>query len=152
MQLATFLGFLGACLAAAATGLIFQPGSWYRDLRKPSWTPPDWAFPVVWSLLYLLIALAATRMAGLPGSGTALALWSCQIALNTLWTPVFFGGHHIRTGLVVIVLLWAVVALATVAFWALDWVAALMLLPYLAWLGLAAALNFRIWRDNPPGA
>lgn len=152
MQLATFLGFLGACLAAAATGLIFQPGSWYRGLRKPSWTPPDWAFPAVWSLLYLLIALAATRVAGFSGSGTALALWSCQIALNTLWTPVFFGGHHIRAGLVVIVLLWAVVAFTTVAFWSLDWVAALMMLPYLAWLGLAAALNFRIWRDNPPGA
>lgn len=152
MQLATFLGFLGACLAAAATGLIFQPGSWYRGLRKPSWTPPDWAFPVVWSLLYLLIALAATRVAGLPGSGTALALWSCQIALNTLWTPVFFGGHHIRAGFVVIVFLWVVVLLTAVAFWALDWIAALMILPYLAWLGLAAALNFRIWRDNPSGA
>lgn len=151
MQLTTFLGFLGACLAAAATGMIFQPGGWYRDLRKPAWTPPSWVFPVVWTLLYLLMALAAARVAGLSGNGTALALWSFQIALNTLWTPVFFGGHHIRAGLVVIVLLWIVVALTVLAFWALDWVAALMLVPYLAWLSLATALNFAIWRDNRAG-
>lgn len=151
MQLTTFLGFLGACLAAAATGMIFQPGGWYRDLRKPAWTPPSWVFPVVWTLLYLLMALAAARVAGLSGNGTALALWSFQIALNTLWTPVFFGGHYIRAGLVVIVLLWVVVALTVLAFWALDWVAALMLVSYLAWLSLATALNFAIWRDNRAG-
>jgi tryptophan-rich sensory protein len=97
------------------------------------------------------MALAATRMAGLPGNGTALALWAFQIALNTLWTPVFFGGRHIRAGLVVIALLWLAVALTLAAFWALDWVAAIMLVPYLAWLSLAAGLNFRIWRDNPVG-
>lgn len=151
MQITTFLGFLGACLAAAATGMIFQPGAWYRDLRKPAWTPAAWVFPLVWTILYLLIALAATRVAGLPGNGTALALWSLQIALNTLWTPVFFGGHHIRAGLVVIVLLWFAVLLTLLAFWTLDLVAALMLLPYLVWLSLATALNFTIWRDNRSG-
>lgn len=149
MQLTPFLGFLGACLAAAATGMIFQPGSWYRGLRKPAWTPPNWAFPTVWTLLYLLIALAAARVAGRPDNGTALALWSLQIALNTLWTPVFFGGHHIRAGLVIIVLLWIAVALTILAFWVPDWIAALMMLPYLGWLTVAVTLNFRIWRDNP---
>jgi len=148
VNLATFMGFLGACLAAAATGMIFQPGRWYESLRKPSWTPPNWVFPTVWTILYLLIALAATRVAGLPGNGTALALWSLQIALNTLWTPVFFGGHHIRAGLAIIVLLWIAVALAVVAFWVLDMVAALMMVPYLVWLTLATALNVSIWRNN----
>ncbi|WP_413876746.1 tryptophan-rich sensory protein TspO [Albidovulum sp.] len=151
MQLTTPPGFLGACLAAAATGMIFRPGSWYRSLRKPAWTPPDGVFPTVWTLLYILIALAATRVAGLGGNGTALSLRPFQIALNTLWTPVFFGGRYIRAGLVVIVLLWLAVVLTLAAFWALDWVAAIMLVPHLAWLSLAVALKFRVWRDNPVG-
>lgn len=151
MSLTTFVVFLAACLAAAATGMIFQPGSWYRGLKRPDWTPPDWVFPVVWTSLYILIAWAAARVAHLPGSGTALALWSLQIALNTLWTPVFFGGHHIRAGLVILICLWCAVALMIVAFWAIDGIAALLLLPYFAWLSVALALNFRIWRDNPTG-
>jgi len=149
VQLTTFLGFLGACLAAASTGMIFQPGNWYLALKKPGWTPPNWVFPTVWSILYLLIALAAALVAPQAGNGTALALWSLQIALNTLWTPVFFGGHHIRAGLIIIVLLWLSVAATIVAFWALDWMAAALMVPYLIWLTVATALNFRIWRDNP---
>ncbi|MCB2115847.1 MAG: tryptophan-rich sensory protein [Rhodobacteraceae bacterium] len=148
-MITTFLGFLGACLAAAATGMIFQPGAWYERLKRPVWTPPKWAFPVVWTSLYLLIALAATRVAGMPGNGTALALWALQIALNTLWTPVFFGGHHIRAGLIIIAVLWVSVALTILAFWNVDGIAAAMLVPYLLWLSVATALNYRIWRDNP---
>lgn len=141
--------FLIAVCAAAATGMIFQPGSWYEGLRKPGFTPPKWVFPVAWTLLYLLIAWVGARLAVLPGAGLALALWAAQIALNTLWTPVFFGAHRIGAGMVVIAILWLVVAALMVAAWQLDRWTGAMVLPYLVWLSLAAALNWRIWRDNP---
>ncbi len=144
-----FLIFLLASAAAAATGFLFRPGDWYVGLRKPGFTPPNWAFPVAWTTIYLLSAIAATRVALLPGAGLALALWSAQIALNTLWTPVFFGARRIALGMVVIAVLTVTVAALTLAVWQLDWRAGLMLLPYLGWLGVASALNWRIWRDNP---
>ena len=84
-----FFVFLSACAAAGATGVIFPPGAWYLAQKRPSFTPPNWAFPVVWTVLYLLMAWAGARLAAVQGSGDALALWSVQIALNTLWTPVF---------------------------------------------------------------
>ena len=141
--------YLSACMAAAATGILFQPGPWYDALRKPSWTPPRWAFPVAWTILYVMIAVAAARVAGLPASGTALALWSVQIALNTLWTPVFFGARRLRTGMIVIAALWLTVLALIVTAFGLDWVAGLVLVPYLIWLSFAAALNFWLWRNNP---
>lgn len=141
--------FLLASVAAAATGVIFKPGAWYDGLRKPGFTPPKWAFPVAWTIIYLLSAAAATRVAGLPGAGAALALWAAQIALNTLWTPVFFGARRMALGMAIIATLLVTVAAMTVSFWSLDRVAGAMLLPYLAWLGVASGLNWRIWRDNP---
>ncbi|CAM3383352.1 TspO/MBR family protein [Paracoccus nototheniae] len=149
MSLNLFLIFLLASAAAAATGVIFRPGPWYAALKKPGFTPPNWAFPVAWSVIYLLSAFAAARIAVLPGAGLALALWSAQIALNTLWTPVFFGAHRIALGMAIIGALLVTVAGMTLAFWALDWRSGLLLLPYLVWLGIAAGLNWRIWRDNP---
>jgi translocator protein len=144
-----FLIFLLANAAAATTGIVFRPGAWYAGLRKPGFTPPNWAFPVAWSLIYLLSAWAAARVAMLPGAGLALALWAAQVALNTLWTPLFFGARQMGLALVAILVLLVTVATATVQFWRLDMAAGLMLLPYLAWLGVALALNWRIWRDNP---
>lgn len=149
MQLGHLAIYLAACGAAAVTGIIFQPGRWYDSLRRPDWTPPRWAFPVAWTLLYILIAMAGARVAGIAGNGTALALWSLQIALNTLWTPVFFGAHRIGAGAAVIGLLWLAVLVMVPVFWSLDRLAGLLLLPYLAWLGLAGALNVWIWRNNP---
>ena len=143
--------FLAACGAAGATGALFSPGAWYRGLDKPAWTPPDRAFPVAWTLIYVAIAAAAARVAALPGSQWALALWALQIALNTLWTPVFFGLHRIRLGLVVLGALIVAVIVALPVFWRLDAVAGALLLPYLGWLGLAFALNLAILRRNPAG-
>ena len=151
MNWALFLIFLAATGAAAATGSLFGPGAWYQGLMKPGWTPPGWAFPVVWTTLYILMALAAARVATVPGAGYALAFFALQIALNTLWTPVFFGAHRIGLGLAVIAILWLTVAAMLIAFWRLDGLAGLMMLPYLGWLSVAASLNLWIWRNNPGG-
>lgn len=148
MQLSHFLIYLAACGAAAATGVMFQPGRWYDSLSKPDWTPPRWAFPVAWTLLYIISAMAAARVTGIAANGTALALWSLQIALNTLWTPVFFGAHRMGAGAVIISLLWLVVLAMVPVFWSLDLLAGLLLLPYLLWLSLAGALNLWIWKNN----
>ena len=110
MDWTLFATFLAACGAAATTGAMFKPGEWYAELKKPCWIPPRWVFPVAWTTLYLLMTLAAARVAVLPGNGQALAFWALQIALNTLWTPVFFGLHRMRAAMVVMVLLWLAVA------------------------------------------
>ena len=147
-----FVIFLAACGAAGATGGLFPPGAWYEKLAKPSWTPPNWLFPVAWSALYVCMAAAGARAAIKPDNGIALALWSLQIALNGLWTPVFFGLRKMRLGLVVLVLLWISVAAAMVALWRVDWVAGLLFLPYLAWVTTAGALNYSVMRLNPKPA
>lgn len=144
----TFYIYLLACCAAAATGIIFKPGAWYESLQKPGFTPPNWAFPVAWTTIYLLIAWAGYRLSTLPGSETVLALWAAQIALNTLWTPVFFGANRIAMALAILGLLWIVVAAMIVMAMQLDIVTGLILFPYLVWLSVAAALNFSIFRHN----
>lgn len=141
--------FLCACVAAGTTGGMFQPGEWYKSLNKPSWTPPNWLFPVAWTTLYLCMSAAGARVADMEGSGLALALWSLQIALNTLWTPVFFGLKNMRGGLAVLVALWLAVAACMVALWSLDWIAGVLFLPYLAWVSTAGALNLAVIRLNP---
>ncbi|WP_321349586.1 tryptophan-rich sensory protein TspO [Halopseudomonas oceani] len=144
----TFFILLLACGAAATTGIIFKPGQWYERLIKPDFTPPNWAFPVAWTLIYLLLAWVGYRLSLIPGSQVLLALWAAQIALNALWTPVFFGAHRIFSAMVIIVVLWLVVALMVLMAFRLDVISGLLLLPYLGWLCVAAALNFAILRKN----
>ncbi|MEM9475519.1 MAG: TspO/MBR family protein [Pseudomonadota bacterium] len=141
--------FLLACAAAGTTGAMFQPGEWYRSLNKPDWTPPDWLFPLAWSVLYLCISAAGALAAPVEGSAVAMAFFALQIALNTLWTPIFFGLHRIGAGLVVLICLWISVAATLVAFWQLTWIAGLLFVPYLVWVTIAGALNFSVWRRNP---
>ena len=148
MDWGLFLTFLATCGGAAATGAMFQPGEWYAALKKPSWTPPNWLFPVAWTTLYLCMSVAAMRVAMVPDAGQALAFWATQIAFNTLWTPVFFGLHRMRAAMGVMVCLWLSVAATTLAFWQLDWLAGLMFLPYLIWVSVAGALNYSLWRMN----
>jgi tryptophan-rich sensory protein len=146
-----FLVFLLACGCAATTGYLFPTGPWYADLRKPAWTPPNWAFPVAWTILYVLIAIAGARVAavGGPGATWALAFWALQIAANTLWTPTVFGANRLRVGLGVIAVLWLAILLCLVASWRVSTLAGLCLLPYLAWVSLAAGLNWKLIRLNP---
>jgi tryptophan-rich sensory protein len=152
MDWSLFIIFLGACCTAAATGSMFPPGSWYESLRKPFWNPPKWAFPVVWTVLYIVIAVAASRVAGAPGSAMAMAFWALQIALNTLWTPVFFGLHRIKAGMVVIAALWVAVLGATINTFLVEPFAGWLMVPYLAWVTVAASLNAAVWWLNPDEA
>ncbi len=151
MDIYLFGTYLLACGAAATTGAMFSPGAWYEALTKPRWTPPNWLFPVAWTTLYLLMAAAAARASGVEGAGFALALWSVQIAFNTLWTPVFFGLRRLRAAMVVMVGLWLSVAATMLAFFDLDLWAGLMFVPYLVWVTVAGALNFWVMRHNPDG-
>lgn len=140
--------FLLTCAVAGTAGVFFRPGQWYRDLNKPSWTPPNVLFPIIWAILYLLMALAATRISNIPGTELALALWGLQITINTLWSGIFFGLHRILAGAVIIAMLWLVVLTTTLAFWSHDSVAALMMVPYLIWGTYALALNTSVWLRN----
>ncbi|MDJ1017797.1 MAG: TspO/MBR family protein [Paracoccaceae bacterium] len=144
-----FIIFLAGCGAAATTGAMFDPGEWYEGLEKPPWTPAKWVFPAAWSVLYLCIAAAGARVAVLEGSAYAMAFFALQLALNTLWTPIFFGLRRMGAGMVVIVFLWLAVAATMLAFFALDWIAGALFAPYLLWVTIAAALNFSVWRRNP---
>lgn len=152
MDISLFFTYLAACGAAAATGAMFNPGEWYDRLSKPSWTPPNWVFPVTWTVLYICMAVSAARVAVLPDSGQALALWSVQIAFNTLWTPVFFGLRRLRAAMVVMVGLWLSVAATAVAFAQHDTLAGVLFLPYLIWVTIAGALNYSVWQRNPSAA
>ncbi|HMB13528.1 MAG TPA: TspO/MBR family protein [Roseovarius sp.] len=144
-----FAIFLAACFAAGSTGGLFSPGEWYARLRKPWWTPPNWLFPVAWTILYVCMAAAGARVAVSPDNGIAMAFWALQIALNGLWTPVFFGLKKMRLGLIVLSGLWMSVAASVVALWQVDMISGLLFLPYLAWVSVAGALNASVLRLNP---
>ena len=149
MDFFLFLVFLAAAACAGATGMLFPPGAWYDRLEKPSWVPPNWVFPVVWTSLYVLMAFAGARVAGQDGSGPALAFWALQIAANALWTPVFFGLRRLRAALPVMAMLWVAVFGALVTHWAVDTWAGLAFVPYLVWVTIAGALNLAMVRLNP---
>jgi translocator protein len=151
MSWLTLLVFLGACGAAAATGAMIQPGQWYKTLDKPPWTPPDWLFPIAWTTLYIAMSVAAWRVAysGAEIVPLALALWAWQIALNTLWTPVFFGLRNLFGGMIVLALLWVAVLSTTLVFLSVDTIAGVLMAPYVVWASYAGALNVSVWRRNP---
>ncbi len=153
MSILLFLTFLATAFAAASTGSFFPTGEWYKSLRKPVWVPPNWAFPIVWTTLYILMSWAAMRVgvSGADGAviAQALALWALQIALNAIWTPVFFGLKRMRTALVIMAGLWAAVLAAALTFYAIVPVAGLMLAPYVLWVTIAFALNGAVLRLNP---
>jgi len=129
-----------------------MPGAWYASLAKPSWNPPAAVFAPVWTVLYVLMAVAAWltwRRAGFSGAGTALGLFIVQLGLNALWSYLFFGLHRPDLAFVDIVALWAVILIVAVLFWREDWRAGALMVPYLGWVGFASCLNFVLWRLNP---
>jgi len=141
--------FMVACVGAGLTGGLFPPGPWYRSLEKQWFTPPDWVFPVTWTVLYVCIATAGARIALAENNSVAMALWAVQIAFNGLWTPIFFGIRNIRLGMAVVLILWVIVLVSIIVMWPVDRIAAWLFVPYLAWVTTAAALNAGVWWLNP---
>jgi translocator protein len=142
------------CFAVAGvSGLATTPNipNWYAHLAKPSWTPPDWVFGPVWSMLYFTMAVAAWlvwRQAGLAGAAITMALFGIQLLLNALWSWLFFGLHSPGAAAVDIVVLWMAIAATTVAFWRRSALAGILFVPYLVWVSFATALNLALWRLN----
>ncbi len=135
--------------AAAATGGIFPPGDWYRSLTKPSWTPPDWMFPVVWTVLYIMIAWAGVLVWRADGFGPAIIAWGLQLVLNAAWSWLMFGRRQIGVALVDAGGMLAAIVAFMVLAWPIDSTASLLFVPYLAWVATAFFLNLRILQLNP---
>lgn len=144
--------FAVTSLAAASTGGIFRPGVWYASLRKPSWTPPNWAFPVVWSILFCAIAAAGWLVWEAAGVAAwpALALHGVQLAVNALWSFLFFGRRRLDWAMIDVVCLWVLIAAMIAVYAPISPLAALLLAPYLVWVTIAAALNWRMIQLNGP--
>ena len=143
------------CFAAAGLGgLVTTPQipGWYAALAKPTWNPPAWIFGPVWSLLYLMMAVAAWlvwRQAGIAGAKLPLGLFAVQLILNSLWSVLFFGLHSPGGAAAEILLLWAAILATLITFWQRSKLAGGLLVPYLAWVSFATVLNVTIWRLNP---
>jgi tryptophan-rich sensory protein len=140
-RIVTLLPFLVAVALAAGIGSFSQPDAWYLALRKPPGTPPNVVFPIVWTTLYVLMAVAAWRVWRIGGFDRALGLWALQLGLNAAWSPVFFLAHEVWIALAIIVALWFAIAATTHAFFRRDRAAGWMMVPYLAWVTYAAYLN-----------
>jgi len=159
MNLESTVRLVGACAVSLAAGVlgaavVGREGftSWYATIQKPSLTPPSWVFGPVWTFLYILMGVAAFLVwrNGLDHRAVRVALgwFLVQLALNAAWSPVFFGLHRIGLALLVIVLLWAAIAMTMHQFFRVSTPAGWLLLPYLLWVSLATYLNASIWSLN----
>jgi len=151
-----WLGLIGWLLVSLATGAVGALATrnareFYGSLDKPTWAPPGWLFGPVWTILYILMAVAVWRVGGAirsPARHLATILFCIQLALNAIWSPVFFGLEAPLAGLYVIVALDIFVGATLIAFWRLDRLAGIMFVPYLAWVCYATALNAAIVMRN----
>ena len=147
---------LVAPLAVGALGTIPTARAiptWYRTLDQPSWNPPDGIFGPVWTTLYVLMGIALVLVRRAPrraGIDRAQAVFGLQLALNLAWSFVFFGSRNLRGALIVIGLLWVLILATIGEFWRVRRAAAVLLLPYLAWVSFASILNAEIARRNQP--
>ncbi|MFP5330394.1 MAG: TspO/MBR family protein [Alphaproteobacteria bacterium] len=126
--------------------------AWFDSLQKPFFMPPGWVFGVIWPILYALLGVAAALVLAEPASparNKALVLFAAQLALNYAWSPLFFAAHAVKLALVTIFVMAALAAMTAGQFWHIRRVAGALMLPYLAWLCFAAALNAAIERLNP---
>ena len=139
-------GFLGSFVTMDSVT------TWYSDLSRPSFTPPDWTFGVVWPILYVMMGISAFLIwnKGLVKRQVkiALGLFVLQLVLNGLWTPIFFGLHMIAIALVEIVLLWVAILLTIIVFWRISKASTFLLFPYILWVSFAVFLNAALWYMN----
>lgn len=141
------LGFTAARLAPSGPENL-----WYAAIIKPDVTPPDWAFPVAWTAIYILLGLSLAMIIHARGSrlrGAAIALFAVQLAVNLTWSPVFFGMHQVTWALGIVGVMFALTCAMTLLFARIRIVAAVLLVPYLAWLLFAGYLNYQIMDLNP---
>ncbi len=144
------LAFIAVVLGAGMTiGYLNVPGQWYATLHKPSFNPPDWIFAPVWTVLFVLIAIAGSRTWERGSLSAAMILWFAQMALNFSWSPVFFSLHMIAAALVIVAALFVSVIAFIVLQWPQDKTSALMFVPYAFWVGFATILNFAVLILNP---
>ncbi len=144
------LAFAAAVTLAAAIGGLGVAGTAteYKSLEQPAWAPPSSVFGPVWTILYAMIAVAGWLVWQRVGFTAPLWLYTAQLALNALWTPLFFGAGQYGLAFADIVVLWLLIAATVVVFWRIYRPAALLLLPYWAWVTYASALNLAIWLLN----
>jgi translocator protein len=148
---ALLVAFAAAAIGAIATVRNLDP--WYASLEKPSWTPPNSVFGPVWTLLYTLMGVAAWliwRRGGPAGANVTVPLgwFVLQLALNSLWSWLFFGWHRTGLALLEVLLLWLAILATILSFRRVSSLAAILLVPYLLWVSYAAALNGAIARLN----
>lgn len=144
-----------ACLAAGAIGSLFTLKAiptWYRSLKKPRYTPPNWAFGPIWTTLYILMGISVFLVwdRGLATKGATLAftLFWCQLAVNMLWSIVFFGMKAKGVGVVIIIALWLLILATTIASFQVSASAGGLIVPYIAWVSVASYLNIGTWLLN----
>ena len=150
----SLLGWIGITALAAAIGGAAAANSreFYAALQRPTWAPPGSVFGPVWSVLYFLMAIAAWmvwRARRFIGARVALVVYLVQLALNALWTWLFFAWHRGALAFVGVVLLWVAVAMTLNLFWRVRTLAGALLVPYLAWVSFATALTYAVWRGTP---
>lgn len=141
--------FVAATIGGAAS---VNAGSFYTQLVLPEWAPPTWVFGPVWTVLYALMGIAAWlvwRVDGFRAARGALTLFLVQLALNALWSWLFFGWHRGALAFADILLLWAVIIVTLIVFWRVRALAGALLVPYLLWVSFASALNYAVWQLNP---
>lgn len=153
-QIGGFVAWLGVSIIAAAIGgaASVGAGSFYTQLVRPEWAPPPGLFGPVWTALYTLMGIAAWiiwRVGGFQAARTALALFLVQLAVNALWSWLFFGWQLGAAAFANIILLWVLIIATLLFFWRIRPLAGLLLIPYLLWVSFAAALNYAIWQLNP---
>ena len=148
------LGWIAITALAAAVGGAAAANSreFYGALQRPAWAPPGSVFGPVWSVLYLMMAIAAWlvwRARRFVGARVALVLYVVQLVLNALWTWLFFAWHRGALAFAEVLLLWVAVSMTLNMFWRVRTLAGVLLVPYLAWVSFATALTYAVWRGNP---
>ncbi|RPI75016.1 MAG: tryptophan-rich sensory protein [Desulfobacteraceae bacterium] len=152
-QVLGLIGWLLMTFIAAGIGSMAssKAGAFYQQLIRPEWAPPAWIFGPVWTMLYLLMGIAAWlvwRAQGFRTARIALSLYMIQLALNALWTWLFFVWHLGEIAFIEIIVLWVLILGTLIAFWRVRIIAGVLLIPYLAWVGFASVLTYAIWKLN----
>jgi benzodiazapine receptor len=153
-KITTWIIFYLCTVVASSAGFVFPLGDanpWYATLVDPSFAPPNWLFGPVWTALYLLMATSAYKImtdGALRYQNVAISLWGLQLALNTIWTPIFSGAQNLEVAFYYIAALWVTIVAYILVSWRVNRWASIMFMPYLAWVSFASVLNYAYWQLN----